>query len=466
MFKKKSFVLLIHLFTSILLIISYILSPSLNHLQLILILFWVENVCISFFDQLLNLYQIFLGTSFLFLYGRIFLDFIGLCDFRILNLWENSYLNDYQTYTLLIVCFIFLLSTSWSWVFYVFLSPTLQSKDRKNFEKVAVCKVGNIIQYCFWGIILLLSLKYLITIKLVRENGYLFIYNGGLAAYKFPLLLRVKTLAEVLFPVLLYYKREKKSVLSNSVLFMFVQSFSLLTGQRAPAFTTFILLIWLYSRYYKSIHWVSLTAIIIGSICVIQSVLLWREGKYSSSLLFSFLYSQGISLLVIAGTIRHLPYFTNNIPFFFGGVTNFLQQLIFHNWGDGQNIERIMYGNYLADHLTYKISPEAYLRGNGTGSSIIAELYELSNGDLIIFFLVSFIIILLIFILANYMYKNVFAFVYIYYLLFSFIYSPRGMLLECFKYIFWAFPIIFLCRLVEGPYYTSIKQRNLQILSD
>lgn len=428
-------------------------------LQYILVVLFIENVVLSFIGKYFNLYQIFLGTSFLFIYSRIFLDMLGFCDFRVLNLWENSYMTEQEAKLLLLTIIVFLVATSIAWLFYIHFERLLEPKTQFYFEHLYLSKLGNIIQIVFYILIILNIIKSLIIIRLVQIHGYLFLFDGRLQTYPFPFILRVQTIIEIIFPILLFYRRDFKSFKRNIVLYLIYLAIKLLTGQRGPTFVSLLLILWIFSTYYKRINMLKLSMIGMASIGLIQFILWFREGYSSnSSIVFSLLYSQGISLLVISGTIRHLNVFTNKIPFILGYFVDFFTITFNKQLSIGQNLGKLQYGNYLNDHLTYALSPEKYLIGNGTGTAMIAEFYEFVHGDLILLFVISFIFMLCVLLISNLFYKNIFTYVFIYYILYYFIYSPRDSVFKSIKYIVFSFPFIIFFKFIEiKKYNQSIK---------
>ena len=92
---RKDYIVIAHFFLTIfVIIILFLYDPKLSLLQGIMIVLFIENCILSLLGDFFNIYQIFLGTSFLFFYARIFLDAIGFCDFRTLNVIERGYRND------------------------------------------------------------------------------------------------------------------------------------------------------------------------------------------------------------------------------------------------------------------------------------------------------------------------------------------------------------------------------------
>ena len=117
--------------------------------------------------------------------------------------------------------------------------------------------------------------------------------------------------------------------------------------------------------------------------------------------------------------------FTNRVPFFLGYITD-----LFHKEPKGQVIEDITQGNYLGDHLTYTLNKKSYFAGRGTGTSIVAEGYELVKGNLLFLFLFGFLIAYVGIFLSKNMYKSLYMFALSYYYLTNFIFSPRDSVLK------------------------------------
>ena len=218
-------------------------------------------------------------------------------------------------------------------------------------------------------------------------------------------------------------------------------------GQRGQFFVSLLLLLWIYSTYYKRIHIGKVVVIGIFSLIIISFIQWFRGDGYTP--FYSVLYGQGISLLVITGTIRYMDAFTNKYSFILGYFIDYFSKLFNSNLKIGQNMERILHGNYLGDHLTYSISPATYLNGNGTGTSIIAEMYEFTSGNLFALFLVSFIFMMLILFLSHYLYKNISCIIVIYFILYRFIYSPRDSVFKCIDMIVLSLPVMLLLKITE-----------------
>lgn len=451
---KKEIIYIIHVFFTVImgiLLLLYSFQISLSQLQWLMILIFVENCLLSLTGNFFSLYQLFLGTSFLFAYARIFLDALGYCDFRVQNLpASKGYLGEQDARILLITLILFLLSTSLAALIYLMLRNKLDKESKYYFDNRKPLKVLNILQNVYYLLIGLCIIKTGIVIQQVIKNGYGWLFNGGVQSYPFPFFLRVQTLTSVIFPVLLFYDRKINRVRQNMLLYMIYLGVRLFTGQRGQTFVSLLLLLWIYSTYYKRMRLWIVGIIGVISLFIIQYIREFRgTASAVNSVLYAALYSQGISVLVTANVIRFLGVFKNKYPFIIGYFVDWFSAIFNPAMNQGQNMERINHGNYLGDHLIYLFSPERYLSGSGTGTSIIAEFYEFVNGNLILFFGVSFLFMLIVLFVAHKLYKNIFYFVFLYHILYYFIYSPRDSIFKSFGIIMMSLPIVITFKLIE-----------------
>lgn len=147
----------------------------------------------------------------------------------------------------------------------------------------------------------------------------------------------------------------------------------------------FLFVMYIYSTYYSeqkiiSVKIIGIVAFISLLVEVIARFRNGSEANYKSlldeNLLYLMLTNLGISINVVTGTIIFRDSMTNKYPFILSYFVDIFKGT------NGQTVERITNGNYLGDHLTYQLSNTAYLSGRGTGTSIVAEVYDLCNGNL------------------------------------------------------------------------------------
>lgn len=423
-------------------------------LQGIVIFVFVENCAFSMLGGFFNIYQIFLGTFFIFVFNRVVFDAMGLCDFRVWNLYSDDYMTEQEAETTLLSLLIFLLATSAAWLAYLPHRNHFVRKSRQFYLCPKNSKVADILQIAYYGLIFLSIVKCGIVIYQVRLNGYFWLFNGGIQTFKFPFFLRVQSLTDAVFIALLFYSRNERHVKRNMILYLIYLCIKMLDGQRGAFFVSLLLLLWIYSTHYKRIRVWKLIAIGFLSLMVISFIQTFRSGGYTP--FYSVIYGQGVSMLVLTGTIRYMGRFTNKFPFAIGYFVDYFPKLFNSGLRVGQTMEKIINGNYLGDHLMYLISPDQYLNGQGTGTSVVAELYEFAKGNLFIFFVVSFIFMLLILYLSHYFYKNIGCAFVIYFIMYRFIYSPRDSIFKCIDMIALCLPVMILLKMVEQKRPTGV----------
>lgn len=402
----------------------------------LLAIVYIYALLLSFKEKFLNLFQIFLFMLLLFLLGRVFLSIFYDIDFRILNLWYKGYLSEEATVELLKILIVFLLSISTGFLFC--------NKQDKG-VKIKKIQVSQIFIYIFYFFIFLRIVKNCIIVDYILRNGYLEFFNGGIQRLKYPFFLRgIERLSESLFIFLLYYTRNKKEYIKLSIVyFVFSMLPILIAGRRGPVMVLIIYLIFLYNERYKIKSKKNIYFIGIISLFIIQFIASFREKKEITSifknLIIKVFYDQGVSLLVPAYTIefKEKLVFNHKYPYIFSYFIDYWK-----NFKSGQTLEKIQNGNYLGDQLTYFLSEKIYLRGNGTGTSIIAEFYDLVYGNIYFFALISMLYIYLILILNKYKEKNIIYFTCAYYILQSFIFSPRDSIGKSFSNIITFLPVV------------------------
>ena len=130
---------------------------------------------------------------------------------------------------------------------------------------------------------------------------------------------------------------------------------------------------------------------------------------------YDFLFSQGVSYLVLGYTIdlKNKIVGIGPYPYILQGLFGF----------QPQSPETLLQTNSLADKLTYELNPAAYLKGEGIGSNYIAEMYDLGYFWII---LISIILGILIIKYEKYVVKNRFLLLTSYYFIPNLFYIPRG----------------------------------------
>lgn len=433
------------IFTTIVLIFLFFTSmniiDNISYYVFLLIVTYMYALFLSFKKEFLNLFQIFLFMLLLFILGRIFLSIFYTIDFRVLNLWYKGYLSQEATIELLKILIVFLLSISIGFLF--FKDKTVKTKNKKEI------KINQIIILLFYFFIILRIIKNYIIVDFILDNGYLNFFNGGIQKLKYPFFLKgIERISEGLFILILYFVKNKREYIKFGLIyFIFSILPVLIAGRRGPVMVLMIYLIFLYNERYKIKSKKNVYFIGVVSLFIIQFIANFRAKKETvnilKNLIMKVFYGQGISLLVPAYIIEFKEELVLNhkYPYIFSYFIDYWK-----NFKSGQTLERIENGNYLGDQLTYFLSEKIYLRGNGTGTSIIAEFYDLVCGNIYFFAFISILYVYLILILNKYKEKNIVYFTFSYYILQSFIFSPRDSIGKSFSKIMIFLPIVlFFC---------------------
>lgn len=419
-------------------LIGLILLPILDS-----IIAWKIIILVEFFwlfilttkKRNFSLYQVFLLTYFLFLLSRIFLDVCGLYDFKTLALMQNSYMTDEIALGTIKVLSAFLVGTSYAWMI-------VDNSSSDNFFERPIAKLSfnNFLRVLYYIFIALSVMKMVYFLNVVRKNGYLALFNGTIGNIGYPVIFTgAISIAEALFVVLMFYNRDKKSFLQYSGLLLLVGLTKMMTGQRAYGLVLLLYIICMYSTYYKEVHFYNRKILLIGLIVPIAIVALNHirfqvsvslRDLFEENVYVRMMISQGSSIEVVSGVNQYSDSFTNKVPFMIGYFVD-----LFKREPAGQTMLDITQGNYLGDHLSYAINPTMFLAGRGTGTSLVAETFDLVRGNYLLIFGVACILTLLVLKISQRAYKSVYNFAFSYYLMTDFIFSPRDSIFKSIKSI-------------------------------
>ncbi len=402
-----------------------------------------------------SLYQVFLVSYFVFLLDRIFMDCIGLADMRKLNLYESSYMTDEIAIDTLRTVGCFLISTSYAWIFTLSKEKNEKAYLRTtHFEHKANNKINQLIKIGFYFFTALAFVKGIILLKIVMTYGYKILFNESIDDM-FPVILNGSIpIFYVFYSLLIFYNRNENDFKKYTFIYIIISFTRLFGGSRASFFCNILLVAYIWSTYYKEIKIVNKKVIALAAMfpIVAESISVFRFGSsrsmidiLKSNVFFDVMYSQGVTLTVVANTIKYLNVFSNKVPFFLGYITD-----LFQIEPVGQVIEDIQYGNYLGDHLTYIVSPSSFLSGSGTGTSLVAEIYELVQGNMPLLIVLTFFIFYIVLQLCKSAYKSLPRFCATFYLALDVIFCPRGSILKSLKYIIIALLISYIISIFEN----------------
>jgi hypothetical protein len=374
---------------------------------------------------------IFLYTFFLFLLSKYGLDLIGYIDIREADLFSNIYL-PIEIIIKTISIYVIVLN----FFYMVFSNSTITINIKKWRTNETISKLSFYLMVCLSPLVLFFLLRQLINVLL---NGYLSIFNGTLITPIYEQLL-FRALY-FLYVIIIASKPKKKLFLQSSVLFFLILTLDLLQGQRGLFLSFFtITLSFYFSFYKKKTNITSMLFIFLVFVLVSQSILVLRQSYNSQNLLNAFLdfFNQnGVSTYVISYSIylqKDLMEITN--LFIFSPITDFFYRLVFGRnvFYQGQTFLLLNSSTYLGYHLTYLINRAAFLNGNGTGSSFVAEILLINIPYLInILYFMYFYFIKFINKLALKfdVFRSLFVLLSV-----QFIYSPRSSYIKSFSDFF------------------------------
>ena len=426
-----------------------------NILMYQLLSIYLFIICLTFLERNFSLYQIFLVTFFLFLVSRVFLHCIGAFDAHRLTLYESAYMNNDLLNSTIKTITVFLIGTSYAWLISINIK-----KDKNYFLHVPHTlnnRIISFVQKLFYIYIIIWSCKQIYLIYIMYAHGYVARSNGVLSSIDMPFIFTgAGTIAEILAVILFFYRRDLISFKHNALLFMFAVALGTLTGRRAPILIYTLFFIYIYSTYYKEIYIFNKKIILLATI-VPWGIELIAKFRYHhpislvdmliNNVYYTVLVTQGSIFNVVANTIKYNDVFQNAVPFFLGYFVD-----LFAVEPPGQVIEDIQLGNYLGDHLTYLINAKLFFMGRGTGTSIVAEAYNLCNGNFILIFFFACVITLIVLYICKRGYSSIINFCLMFYIAPRFIFSPRGALFSNLKFLYIALVLIFILYLLNASY--------------
>lgn len=339
-----------------------------------------------------SVYIFFIFNFGIFLYSRVFLDFLGFIDFGWANKWNYFEFSNRVKFELL-----FLLGFSFQLIFIGYNLPI-----KSSIKSVRLANLPNLESYA--KKIFLLSCpsliyKYFLQFKFVLANGYLSLYNGSIQSLKYPIWTYGSGfLVEMSYAIFLASMPKKRTFVIFSSIFMFLQILDVLKGGRSKLFLPLMFVIWFYYKFYNKsirINLLKLSSYGVALILVSQALLTFRDSNNVvfdmdsfSSLFVYFFQQQGVSILVPGYLIHYKAEFINeSLPYI-------LYPLDLFDKFSEQSTEYIENTLSLGSKLTYFLSPEDYLGGQGIGSSYLAELLDLGylgvfTGSLVLGFLLK-----------------------------------------------------------------------------
>lgn len=219
----------------------------------------------------------------------------------------------------------------------------------------------------------------------ILSNGYLALFTDLESA---PFLYRMGWfLCQSLLPILFLCNPPKRIFYSLILLFLLLNFLDFIKGARGAIFRPLAFFLWYYYKFYTN-KGISLKMVLIF-VCILLSISTWvleSRGDIIDanfvdipSIAQDFVLSQGVSYYV---NIYYLDYAEKLIQpshfYILSPIIDFIAR--FFNPVLRERSVSCVEQTLSIDHkLTYAISPELYLNGNGLGGSFIIELYAIAG---------------------------------------------------------------------------------------
>ena len=374
---KKTY-LISHIFFMILsiLLMNIFIENVYKEILLILVYFYTIITAVVFV-RFFNAYMIFLYTFGLFNLSRIFLDIFDSKSFGWATKFANYYLYKSTGDEVLLVMLLTLLFIHLG--FYIAIN-TLKLDFSINLEhNKRVMKISKILFVLSSPMLLI---KLFIQFKLILSLGYNAQYLGVVKTIEYPIYTYGSgTILTIAFILFITSKPVKRDFVIYSSIYLIIKLVDSLKGARALFLTQLLFVIWYYFKEYDFKNRISNLLKIFSFTLVFSQIMLnFREKKIFSlkivEMFDKFLFSQGVSYLVLAYVIEMKEKIASKL-YILQGILGF----------KAQGYEALETTSSIADELTFMLSKEAYLRGEGIGSNFMAESYLLGYFLMILVFI-------------------------------------------------------------------------------
>ena len=389
-------------------------------------------ICLGWAVLKFNKYPLFLLMFIvfgLFIYSRFILDSFGLLPYEI-NLATRFVGDFFEKYTIkesILIYMVSLIGLSFSFSFVCFF---------KSKEKVYNCLFFKKIGFY----LMLLSLpgvifKMFITLKMVISSGYLSLYvdtpNSGVERV-------IEFVSYKLYIIGVSFcissNLSKKDFFKLSLFTLPISIAYLLSGKRGDLGITILFLIWYWFSFIE-LHKISFKKLLLSSLLIFIPIALLFQAVNDSrengnpnganiiTNLSSFFAQQGVSGIVLPYYIEYEYSLPKDYPYLISPIVDRLNR-------GAQSSDLLKNTNYLGAELTAVLDYEAFLRGEGVGTTYITELYSIGNSKVSVFTGMFLLGIAILYFELN---RNRPILKYLSYLVLSTIlFLPRGELFELF----------------------------------
>ncbi|MEZ8379133.1 O-antigen polysaccharide polymerase Wzy [Vibrio splendidus] len=338
-----------------------------------------------------SVFSIFLILSFVFNYGRIFLALFTNYEMEYTDLFFTTYIYKETQIELLQLVIFCLLASLFAFFLYYRKSKLSISHSPE------LMKVGSLLML-FSAVPL--SFNYILEFRYIISHGYLSIFTGEMSR-------NTHTFLPTLFPrfftigfMLFLASIPPISKFKKMAFFYLVVIFlSALKGQRGEFFLNIIYIVWYFHSMYSVKFSLKKGLLIVSFLLVFSQLALFFRSGIEANILdvpYEFIRLNSISINVPIYLIQYKDeLIRNGVPYIFAPIHDyfyriFVDRAVFYA---GPSPELLEVSNYLSYHLIHFVNETAFYMGNGTGTSYLAEVYDLGGlyfGSIVMFFLTLF----------------------------------------------------------------------------
>lgn len=412
----------------------------LKFIELQLVLVFLFSIISTYFitKRWLDIYIMFLSMFFLFLVVRPFMHLFNFVD--VVNYGETAWFRVrkgfvFSEYTMIKINFILLFSLLFMNLGYIVGLKKFDLAKKNLFvpkSKYLTRQIG----YIFFTIGLVAFLgKVYSYVHVLKAYGYFYLYSGD---YTLPIWIRVfDDFFYIGYLIIMINKPPKKEGYTLSVVFIVLYATMLLSGMRGEFFTLLFAVMWLLAFLYDwrpKLIYLALSGIGLMILAQLTLAIKFSSVDFSDISFFdminTFLYSQGVSILILGYFIEFSEHFVNIYSGFRYVISPFVTIFYTLTGQMGSRTQMSPDDIYsVGDQLQFFTDPNGYYMGAGTGSSFVAELYGL-GGDVVLVSIGSFLLTFFMVYLVNRLIYKQYGFFLTMVILPIFFWIPRASYLQ------------------------------------
>ncbi|MEZ9768237.1 O-antigen polysaccharide polymerase Wzy [Vibrio breoganii] len=339
----------------------------------------ILNISVSN-SSLYSAFSLFLILSVVFIYGRFFLELVHLYDYNSFDLFYHGEIlieTKFKVLQLLISC---MLGASTAFLlFYSKYSLEIQNDRFLETFAITLIKVVSVP----------LLFNYIVELKYIISHGYLAIFTGQMRSSTNTILpYLLPRLLLFLYYVFLSSLPSKENFRKVSFFVLAILLVNALKGQRGEILLMAITMLWYYCHVYSEKVNIKKSLILLSVVLIFSEIMVnVRVDKEIDAMM---LLDAPVSFIEVNGLSSNIPMYmiqfyedleSVGVPYFFGATYDYFYRIFVDRdvFYAGPSPELIEASKFLPFHMINYINQASFYNGNGTGSSYLAELYDLSG---------------------------------------------------------------------------------------